>query len=197
MNLAKIANFFFELGMLKREKHQGFAIAGVHHDMGSLADHTMRAAMIGAVLAGMEGADVNKVAMMMLIHDVPEARIGDHHKVAARYIDTDTVEPVIFKDQLAYLPEELKTYWLTLYEEEHTRSSKEGIIAKDADWLELAVSAREYIHIGYTDLQLWIDNVRSALETESAKKLLAEIERQGTYDWARGLEKMTYQKLKK
>jgi len=195
MNLTKLANFFFELGMMKREKHQGFAIAGVHHDMGSLADHTCRAALIGAILAEMEGADVNKVAMMVLLHDIPETRIGDHHKVAARYLDTKKVERAIFLEQIQFLPDPLQKKWLALYDEKAKRSTKEGIIAKDADWLELAGSAREYIHIGYTDLQLWVDNVRTALETESAKRLLAEIERQGTYDWARGLEKMTYKKL--
>lgn len=46
MNLSKIANFFFELGMLKREKHNGFKLVGVHNDLGSLADHTMRAASL-------------------------------------------------------------------------------------------------------------------------------------------------------
>lgn len=56
-----IANFLFELGMLKRQKHTGFALAGVRQ-LDSLADHTARAALIGYILAELEGVDAQKVA---------------------------------------------------------------------------------------------------------------------------------------
>ena len=195
MNYSKIANFFFELGMLKREKHNGFKLVGVHHDLGSLADHTMRASLIGAVLASFEGVDVNKVAMMLLIHDVPEARIGDHHKLAARYMETKTVERDVFIEQIAHLPGSLKKEWLALYDEKHERTTREGIVAQDADWLEGVISAREFQAQGYTGLEEWLNNTKAALETESAKQLFTEIEKQQPHDWWKGLKQMTYKKL--
>lgn len=194
MIVKKIINFLFELGMLKRQKHSGFALAGVR-ELDSLADHTARAALVGYVLAEMEGADSNKVAMMLLIHDVPECRTGDHHKIAARYLKTDSAERQAFLDQLKCLPKSIQTKWLKLYDEKHKRTNLEGIIAQDADWIETALSAREFLNIGYKDAQVWIDKVREALETASAKKLLDEIEQQQNYDWARGKEKMTYKKF--
>ena len=189
MNSNKIANFFFELGMMKREKHQGFAIAGVHHDMGSLADHTCRAALIGSILAQMEGADVNKVAMMVLLHDIPETRIGDHHKVAARYLDTKKVERAIFVEQIQFLPKPLQKKWLALYDEKAHRSTKEGIIAKDADWLEAALQAKIYSEQGYQNLETWVQNVSQSLKTKSAKKLLAQIKVMDNFPtvWWKGL----------
>lgn len=195
MDYSKIANFFFELGMLKREKHNGFKLVGVHHDLGSLADHTMRAMAIGAVLAVMEGADMYKVVMMLLVHDMPEARIGDIHKLAARYLDTREKEREAFLEQIQNLPELLQKEWLTLYDEKHNRTTKEGVIAQDADWLEGALSAREFQSQGYTGIEEWINNTKAALETESAKQLIIEIEKQQPHDWWKGLKQMTYKKL--
>ncbi|MEK9165333.1 MAG: HD domain-containing protein [Patescibacteria group bacterium] len=193
MTVKTIANFLFELGMLKRQKHSGFALAGVRN-LDSLADHTVRAIFIGYILAELEGADSNKVAVMLLIHDLPECRVGDHHKIAARYLKTDHAERRAFLDQLKCLPKSIQSKWLKLYDEKHKRTTKEGIIAQDADWLETALSAREFMALGqgYKGLQIWIDNVRKALETEPARQLLDEIERQQPHDWWKGLKKMTY-----
>ena len=46
--------------MLKRQKHTGFALAGAR-ELDSLADHTVRASLIGYVLAELEGANPDKV----------------------------------------------------------------------------------------------------------------------------------------
>lgn len=198
MTAKTIANFLFELGMLKRQKHTGFALAGVRN-LDSLADHTVRSIFIGYILAELEVVDAQKVAMMLLIHDLPECRIGDHHKVAARYLETDQAEQRAFVDQLKCLPKSIQSKWLALYDEKHQRTTREGIIAQDADWLETAISAREFMALGqgYKGLQKWIDNVRKALETKSARQLLDEIERQEPHDWWKGLKKMTYKKLGK
>jgi putative hydrolase of HD superfamily len=190
----KIANFLFELAMLKLQKHNGFALAGVRQ-LDSLADHTVRAALIGYLLAELEKADAGKVAMMLLIHDLPECRVGDHHKVSARYLKTDIAERQAFVDQLKCLPEKIQKEWLRLYDENYKRTTKEGVIAKDADWLETALSAREFLCHGYKGLQNWIDNVRKALETKSARQLLDEIERQEPHEWWKGLKKMSYKKF--
>lgn len=194
--MKNITNFFFELGMLKRQKHTGFALAGVKN-LDSLADHTCRAALIGYILADLEGADPFKTAVMILLHDVHECRIGDHHKVAARYLDTTDAENKVFKEQLDLLPESVADQWQKLFDEYDQRHTKEGIVAKDADWLETAISAREFLAQGYASCQKWIDNVRASLETDSAKKLLTEIQNTEPTDWWQGLKKMTYTKTSK
>ncbi|HBH46330.1 MAG TPA: hypothetical protein DDX47_03120 [Candidatus Jacksonbacteria bacterium] len=193
-NYTNLTNFLFELAMLKRQKHTGYAVAGVK-ELDSLADHTARAALIGYILADLEKADADKVAIMLLIHDLPECRLGDHHKVSARYLDTETAERTAFVEQIFSLPDSIQQKWLKLYDEKAQRSTREGIIAQDADWLEAAISAREFLALGYPT-QNWIDNARVALETPSAKKMLAEIERQKPEDWWQGLKKMTYTKIK-
>ena len=196
-NYKKIADFFFELGLLKRQKHTGPLLAGVT-DLNSLADHTVRTATIAYILADLEGGvNPEKTGIMCLIHDFPETRTGDHHKVAARYLNTGPAEKKAFLEQLDALPKKTRETWLKLYQEKSKRNTPEGIVAQDADWLETAISAKEFISQGFPAMQNWIDNVRKALETKSAKELLKVIEKSQPSDWWQGLKKMTYRKLKK
>lgn len=182
--------------MLKRQKHTGATLAGVESP-DSLADHTSRAAIIGFMLAHYEKVDPYRTSAMLLFHDMPECRTGDQHKVAARYIDSGQAEANALQEQIEVLPADLQKQIAQLYEQAEQRTSPEGIVAKDADWLEMAVTAREYVSRGYTGLEEWINNIRKALETETAKKWLELIATADPNEWWRGLKKMTYTKLSK
>jgi len=195
MDIQKIANFIFELSQLKRQRHAGFQLVGVKNP-DTVAEHAFRAAQIGYILAVMEeDADPAKVTTMLVIHDNPETRVGDQHKVAARYFSKKEAEAQVTQDQLALLGEQIQEKWSNYLGEYKERNTKEGIVAKDADWLEVAFQAKEYLDLGYNGAQEWIDNVERALETESGKKLLAEMKETKFTDWYDGLKKMTYTKL--
>lgn len=56
---AGTAGYLYEMGMLKRAKRAGWWIVGVK-DPETIAEHSFRTAVIGAVLAMMEGADPPK-----------------------------------------------------------------------------------------------------------------------------------------
>lgn len=195
MNLKNIVNFIFELGQLKLIKHVGFNLLGVK-DPDSVAEHVMRAAQLGYILAVMEGdANPEKVASIILIHDNGEARIGDQHKVAARYFNNAEAEEKAFTEQLESLGEMIKNKWADYFYQFENRNTKEGIIAKDADWLEAAFQAKQYLDLGHKSIGNWIDHVEKALETDSAKRLLEEMKTSEFTDWWQGLKKMTYKKL--
>lgn len=194
MDIKGIVNFIFEIGQLKRQVHSGFQLCGVRQPA-SIAEHSLRAAQIGYILAEMEGADPEKVASMMIIHDNAETRIGDQNKIASRYIGKD-VEGKAFDEQIAGLGDGLVVKWKAYFSELKNRNTKEGIVAKDADWLEIAFQAKEYADIGYRSAQDIIENVAKAVETESAKKIIEEMKKTEFSDWWDGLKKMTYEKLK-
>jgi putative hydrolase of HD superfamily len=157
----------------------------------------MRAAQIGYLLAVMEGnANPEKVASMILIHDNPEARIGDQNKVSSRYFSVKRGEEIAFKEQIEGLGEKIEKKWKEYFNEIEDRNTEEGIIAKDADWLEQSFQAKEYIDIGHKSAIEWINNVEKALETKSAKLLIKEMKKTNFADWWHGLKKMTYKKLK-
>ncbi|HRY63335.1 MAG TPA: HD domain-containing protein [Patescibacteria group bacterium] len=194
-NLRNTVNFIFELNQLKRQKHSGFTLVGVN-EPDSVASHVWRAAQIAYILATMENnPSPEKVATMVLIHDNGEARIGDQHKVAARYFNNSEAEATAFSEQLNNLETRIKNKWQQYFNEFENRNTPEGIIAKDADWLETAFQAKEYLDLGYPMVQNWIDNVGKAVETKSAKLIIKEMKKTGFTDWWRGLKKMTYKKL--
>lgn len=198
--MKNIVNYIFEIGVLKREKHNGFKLIGVDN-LNSVAEHALRAAQIGYILTVMENEkyDLNlspeKVASILIFHDNGEARIGDLHKVASRYIDSSEAEKRAFEEQGENLPLEMKNNILGYFNEFEKRNTKEGIIAKDADWLESAFSAKEHYDLGNELAIDWINNVEKTLETDSAKEIICEMKNTRFTDWWTNLKKMLYKKI--
>lgn len=189
----KLANFFYELGQLKRAPHLGFTLAGVKHPH-SIAEHVFRAAQIGFILAEQEGLDPYKVAVMCLVHDNGEARVSDIHKVAARYIDSKEAEDKAFVEQVKNLPPAVAKTFYRMFSDFESRSTKEGRLAKECDWLEQAISAQEYVSQGYTGCQDWIINVSKVLTFTSTKEMLRAIKQTDFNEWYRELKRLPKKK---
>ncbi len=182
-----LAKFLLELGMLKRVRRSGWWAAGVDNPE-SVAEHSWRAAVIGYFLAKEEHADADKVVKMLLFHDVAECRIDDIHKLAARYLDKEAAGKKVVEDQSLMLPKDVAAEYIMLMKEMEGKQTKESIVAKDADWLECAIQAKEYVDIGYKNCSGWIGSVRKALRTESAKRMLKEVLKEG--NWWEGPKKL-------
>ncbi|MFC1599749.1 HD family hydrolase [Patescibacteria group bacterium] len=186
--MKKIINYFFELGMLKKYHHNGTMTAGVKIP-DTVAEHSYRAAVIAYVLGKLEKVDAEKAACMLLFHDAPEARIGDHNKIAQRYIDREKVEKEVLKEQVEGLPSAMAKDIEEMWIDKHKGSSKLAQVAHDADLLETAIQGKEYLDIGHPT-QGWIDNVKKHLKTQSAKKLVKELEQTHFTDWWKNLKKI-------
>jgi len=187
-DIKKITNFLFELGALKHVKRSGWWIINVK-DPENVAEHSFRAGVVGYMLAKLEKVDVSKVAMMCFLNDLHEARLNDLHKVGHRYIDFKKAETAAHTEQMESLGSVGKEL-LEFHKEFQEQKTKEAIVARDADLLENAFQAKEYIEIGYKDAQNWIDNIRTILKTGSAKKLLDEIEKTSSNEWWKNLKKI-------
>ncbi len=192
--LTNITTFFAEVSMLKRLPKNGMRMVGVSGEgEGTVGQHVIRAAQIGYVLAYLEGGNPEKTASMLLFHDNGEIRIGDQHKVAARYFDTHQAEAEALREQTTRLPAELATRIMGLFQEFEQKSTLEGKVAKDADYLETAITAFElYQQGGSKSLLDWVKNVRATLQTKSAQQLLAIIEKTDDFSstWWQGLKKI-------
>lgn len=184
-----IAKFIFEVGALKRIKRGWLKSEGVSNPE-SVAEHTYRNAVVGYILAKMENADAEKVLKMTLFHDIPEVRIGDIDKVAQRYIDKSETEIKVLEDQLSVLPVEIKEEIMSVMQEFFEKKTKEAVIARDADILELLFQAKEYADVGYTGTEYWLQENSKLLRTESAKKLFEELMKQNAFEWSKGLENL-------
>lgn len=177
--IKKIVNFLFEMGTMRKlvRMHRQVLLTDDLSD--SIASHSFRVAIIGWFLAEAEGADVAKVTMMCLIHDVGESRTGDHNWIHKKYVKIFKED--VINDQLKPLPFSSFNELAKEYEE---RQTKEAIIAKDADLLDQLLLLREYEHQGNKEAEIWLrgkgdehkeNEQLIRLQTESAKAIGQQI----------------------
>ncbi len=182
-----IAGFLYEVGTMRKlpRMHRQTLLTDDMSD--NIATHSYRVAMIGWFLAKQEGADLNKVTMMCLLHDMGEVRTGDHNWIHKRYVKI--FDEQIVKEQLGTLPfKELEEF----AQEYEKRDSKEAMIAKDADIIDQILLLREYEWQGNEEAKKWLykgdtkggkGNHISRLKFQSSKDLAKEIYKQDPSAW--------------
>lgn len=183
MNIKSIVNFIFELGQLKRIRHEGWRIIGVDNPE-TVAAHCLRAAQIGYLLAIMEGyKNPYEVVTAVVFKDIGECRLGDIHRTASRYIkNVKEFEEQAIQEQLTPIPEIKKDIY-RLWNETDFRKTVMGTIAKDANMLEMAFTAQELIDQGNIGATQWRDNFKTVLRTKSALILFKELGELGSNNW--------------
>ncbi|TNY37287.1 HD domain-containing protein [Thermomonospora catenispora] len=179
--LKRLAGFLHEIGLLKRYKRTGWLVAGVT-DPESVADHSMRTAVIAAVLAALEGADPARAALLALFHDSQETRLTDLPHLSRPYVEKTPNEKVT-ADQTRGLPEPVAAMITAAVAEYEGRDSREAICARDADKLECLLQALEYREQGNRNTGPWIDSSLADLRTASATRLAEEALATGTLEW--------------
>ncbi|OIO25284.1 hypothetical protein AUJ14_04675 [Candidatus Micrarchaeota archaeon CG1_02_55_22] len=183
-----LAMFFAEAGALKRTPRSGWLHVGVAKPE-SVADHSQRAALIGYALAELEDANPERVALMLLFHDLPEARLGDLNKIQRRYLDAKASEERIIREQADRMPPKMGALYASLMQEYESGATREAVVAKDADLLECGLQALEYQAQAQPFVIEWADNVEKLLKTDSAKKILSEARKGECFHWWKGLKK--------
>ncbi|KIR66277.1 HD domain-containing protein [Micromonospora haikouensis] len=166
---AAAMRFIFEAGVLKHAARTGWWFAGVKHPE-TIAEHSHRTALIGMILAAMEGADPARVTMLCVLHDTQETRTTDLPHIAKRYLAA-APNTTITADQIADCPPAVTDTITAAVTEYEAGETLDAIVARDADKLECLVQAVEYRHQGIDNVQRWIDSSRAALRTDSAHRL--------------------------
>ncbi|GAA2808956.1 HD domain-containing protein [Crossiella cryophila] len=166
---AAVAEFAFELGVLKRTRRAGWWHIGVR-DPESVAEHSLRVAQLATMLAAMEGADPARAALLALWHDSQETRIGDLTHTARDYLQSASNEQIT-ADQTAALPDTARKTVQEVVNEYEAAGTAEAHCAKDADKLECLFQAVEYRESGYRGVQGWIDSSRQSLRTDAARRV--------------------------
>ena len=176
--MKNLANFLFEVGMLKRTPRTGFQFLGSGAE--SVAEHSFRTAMIGYTLAQMDGqADVGRVLQLCLFHDIPEARTGDLNYVNKKYVTVDEDKAV--EDLASQLP--FGDDYRTTLQEFMAKQSHEALLAHDADQLEMILALKEYKDLGNRNADEWYPSAFQRLQTEGAKQLAETIWETNSTKW--------------
>lgn len=166
----RIANFLFEIGMLKRTPRTGWQFLGSGRE--SVAEHSFRAAIIAYTLAQLEGnVDAPKVLQMALFHDLPESRTGDLNYVNQKYVQVDEAKAV--DDLTSGLP--FGGDIAGLLEEFRAQLTAEAVIVRDADHLEMLLQLKEHLDVGNQNAEEWIPFSLKRLKTDVGRDLAQRI----------------------
>ena len=174
----RIANFLFEVGMLKRTPRSGWQFLGSGSE--SVADHVFRTALITLTLARLDGeVDGDRALRMALVHDLPEARTGDLNYMNQKYAAADEARAT--RDLAHGLPfgDEIEG----LLAEYRAESSPESVLVHDADQLELLMSLKEQRDAGNHQADDWYPFVLRRLRTRAARDLADRVLAAHSADW--------------
>lgn len=177
LKMNKIADFIFEMGTLRNMKRMHSQVLPNSND--TIASHSFRTAIIGYLLADLEGADKEKVLKMAIFHDVPEARTGDANFIHQFYVEQK--EEKAYKNQLENISAGKEI--ASVLDEYNNRETKEAIVAKDADILDQMFLEKEILNEKPKDFAKWHEFSARKLKTKSAKSLAETLKNRNPMQW--------------
>ena len=176
--MKNIANLLFEAKMLKEIPRSGFHFLGSGKE--SVAEHTFSTTFIAYVLGQLQPeVDALKLISMCLVHDLPEARIGDLNTVHKTYVTAD--EAKALQDTTADLP--FGAAITDLIQEFNQNRSDEAKLAHDADQIALILELKYLADIGYTPPDTWLPHVLDRIQTTIGKDVARNIMETHRDDW--------------
>jgi len=175
-----LAKLLFEAGMLKKMRRTGYPFLGSGGE--SVADHCFRAALIGYWLAlEMEEVDEGRVALLLLHHDLAEARTGDLNYMNKRYCRAD--EGKALEHATRELPPAMARRIKELTDEFNQGRTLEARLARDADQLDLLIELKEQQDLGNPYAKHWIHYALKRLDTEAGRELAQAVLAADWTDW--------------
>ena len=172
-SLQNLIKFIEIVGILKRTPRTGWVDVGVYEPE-SVADHTFRTAFLCLVYADMNALDPLKLLRMALIHDLPEALIGDLMP-SQKNADTKENEENAMRQILGLLPEMQRENFLAVWSEYQEGKTKEAQTVQQIDKIEMALQAKEYERFGSANesLERFIKSAQDVTVWPELKRLLS------------------------
>jgi putative hydrolase of HD superfamily len=175
--IKRLADFLFEVGMLRRTPRTGYQFLGTGAE--NVAEHSFRTAVIGFVLAREAGANPERTALICLFHDLAEARTGDFNYVNKAYNTADPSRALKDATRGTGLTETLTSFW----EELEGVQTLESKLAQDADQIDLILNLREEEDLGNHRARKWLDCAVKRLRTPEGRALAKTISETDPTDW--------------
>lgn len=165
-----VADLLFEARMLKQIPRTGYPFLGAGAE--NVAEHSFLTTFIAYVMAKTV-SEVNalKLISMCLVHDLPEARIGDLNYVNKLYGKLNEAQAVV--DCTGNLP--FGQDMADLIAEFNQGETLEARLAYDADQLSFVVDLKALVDIGYIPPRRWLRSVVKRLKTDTGKSMAEEI----------------------
>lgn len=166
----RIAEFLFETMLLKRVHRTGYQFLGPGKE--SVAEHTFGVMCIAWTLAQMTPkANKGRLLAMCLVHDLPEARMGDLNYVQKRYVAANEKLAVDHMTRGLPFGPDIRA----LIDEFNTRDTLEACLAHDADQLAFLIDLKSLSDMGYAAPEKWAGHVKERLQTPAGIELSESI----------------------
>jgi putative hydrolase of HD superfamily len=181
-DLSADVDFLFEMGNIRYIDRMWRRF--YNKDFANLAEHHFRMFWIAMIIASHEqNVDTNKVAKMVLVHDIAESRTGDVDYLSRQYVERN--EKLGIQDMLRGTAIEKEFY--QLWQEYEERRTIESRIVKDADNLDVDFELMEQYEQGYKIVERWQsmrDLVASEkLYTKTAKAIYKKVKSTSPHNW--------------
>jgi putative hydrolase of HD superfamily len=172
-SLRSLIKFLEIAGILKQTERTGWVEVGVYQPE-SVADHTFRTALLCMLYADMEASDPLKLVRMALIHDLPEAVIGDLTP-PQKTAETEEKEETAISQILGLLPEKQRENYLAVWREYQEGKTREAKAVRQLEKIEMALQAKEYEKMGTANksLERFINSAEEATAWPELKRLLS------------------------
>lgn len=168
--MKNIADLLFEAKILKHVPRSGFHFLGAGKE--SVAEHSFSTTFIAYIMSLMlPDIDSLKLITMCLIHDLPEARTGDHNYVHKRYVSVDEKQAILDVIRNIEFGGSLVDIFMEFKEQKTTVS----LLAHDADQLAFILDLKSISDTGHTTPDQWIPVVIKRLKTEIGRRLADSI----------------------
>jgi putative hydrolase of HD superfamily len=180
MTMKRLAQLFFEARSLKQLSRSGYQFLGTGRE--SVAEHSFTTAVIAYVMGQtVPDVDHGRLVTMSLLHDLPEARIGDLNYVQKFYVQAD--EGAAIDEMTDGLPfgDDIRD----LIDEFNRGESREARLARDADQLAFLVELKSLADLGHAAPPTWIPNLIARLQTDSGRAMAAAILETPAEEWWR------------
>jgi len=175
-----LVELFRVASQLKKVKRAGWVRIGIKNPE-SVADHSYVTAVMAMILGQKLGLNQNKLLKLSLIHDMAEAKVGD-------LVADGTSSNISFvkkaKLENAAVLKMFETIgarkeYLALWKEFEQQKTKESVLVREIDKLEMAFTALEYEKDGYkkeTLNEFW-ETTRKYVKNKELKKIFTELEK--------------------
>jgi putative hydrolase of HD superfamily len=162
----RITEFLFEAMLLKRIHRTGYQFLGPGKE--SVAEHTFGVMCIAWTLAQLTPeVNTGRLLAMCLVHDLPEARMGDLNYVQKRYVTAHEDKAAAHLTEGLPFGPDIRA----LLEEFNDRKTIEARLARDADQLAFLLDLKSLSDMGYRTPDKWAGHVKERLETTAGISL--------------------------
>ncbi|MGC8872130.1 MAG: HD domain-containing protein [Caldimicrobium sp.] len=163
----RLAKLLFEACLLKRIERTGYSYLGTGKE--NVASHSFGVVFCTFILCKLFQGQVNeeRALKMALLHDFPEARIGDFNAVNKLYNQADEFRAL----KEAFFGLSFEEEVLKLFEEYRQKETLEAKIVHDADTLDLMVQLKEQKDLNNPFAERWLNYAKRRLILEESKRL--------------------------